>query len=109
MGRIGLESISNAKSQLVLEICSMSSTPIACSHKHHFNNPVKSHFIDWYRLLGVRFFLFQAFNLDQNIQPFFGLLHLAQDLPLQVAEDAGLELIKRRYHKLGRLFPNARK
>ncbi|XVE82203.1 hypothetical protein DITRI_Ditri15bG0128500 [Diplodiscus trichospermus] len=70
MGRIGLESsISDAKSQLVLEICSMSITPIACSHMQHFNKHVKSHFIDWYRLLGVD-------------------------------EDAGIELIKSRYHKL---------
>ncbi|XWS08548.1 hypothetical protein CRYUN_Cryun40dG0012000 [Craigia yunnanensis] len=85
MGRIGLEStIPDAKSQLVLEICSMSSTHIACSHKHHFNNPVKSHFIDWYRLLG--------------------------DLTLQVAEDAGIELIKRRYHKLAlQLHPDKNK
>ncbi|XP_022760611.1 pre-mRNA-splicing factor cwf23 [Durio zibethinus] len=81
MGRIGLEStISDAaKSQLVLEICSMSTTPIACSHKHHFNNPVKSHFMDWYHLLGV-------------------------------AEDSGLELIKRRYHKLAlQLHPDKNK
>ncbi|XWS14132.1 hypothetical protein CRYUN_Cryun36dG0097100 [Craigia yunnanensis] len=85
MGRIGLEStISDAKSQLVLEICSMSTTPIACSHKHNFNNPVKSHFIDLYRLLG--------------------------DLPLQVEEDAGIELIKRRYHKLAlQLHPDKNK
>ncbi|KAK6265347.1 hypothetical protein QUC31_016184 [Theobroma cacao] len=82
MGRVGLES--DAKSQLVLEICSMSGTPIACSHRHHFNNPVKSHFIDWYRVLG--------------------------DLPLQVAEDAGTELVKKRYHKLAlQLHPDKNK
>ncbi|XVF38777.1 hypothetical protein REPUB_Repub20aG0131100 [Reevesia pubescens] len=89
MGRIGLESSTillsdAAKSQLVLEICSMSTTPIACSHKHHFNNPFNLHFIDWYRLLGV--------------------------LPLQVAEDSGLELIKRRYYKLAlQLHPDKNK
>ncbi|OMO58378.1 hypothetical protein COLO4_34698 [Corchorus olitorius] len=82
MGRIGLESadnIASTKSELVLEICSMSTSHIACSHKNHFNNPVKSHFIDWYRLLGV-------------------------------AEDAGLELIKKRYHKLAlQLHPDKNK
>ncbi|XP_050216567.1 meiotically up-regulated gene 184 protein [Mercurialis annua] len=38
------------KSQLVLEICSISTPFISCSHKHS----VKSHFIDWYRILGVK-------------------------------------------------------
>ncbi|TYI64286.1 hypothetical protein E1A91_D09G077800v1 [Gossypium mustelinum] len=55
MGKIGSGSTisEGEKSQLVLEICSLSTIPIVCSHKRHFNNTVKSHFIDWYRLLGV--------------------------------------------------------
>ncbi|KAF2289137.1 hypothetical protein GH714_029065 [Hevea brasiliensis] len=40
------------KSQLVLEICSLSTCSISCAHRHPCR-PVKSHFIDWYRLLGV--------------------------------------------------------
>ncbi|KAE8679931.1 putative Penguin [Hibiscus syriacus] len=79
MGRIGFESLSDGKSRLVLEICSMVNTPIACSHRHRIKHLVKSRFIDWYRLLGV-------------------------------AEDAGLELIKRRYHKLAlQLHPDKNK
>ncbi|XP_012453243.1 uncharacterized protein LOC105775258 isoform X1 [Gossypium raimondii] len=80
MGRIGFESLLDSKSQLVLEICSISTTnPIACSHRHHIEHLVKSPFIDWYRLLGV-------------------------------AEDAGSELIKRRYHKLAlQLHPDKNK
>ncbi|MFQ6631379.1 hypothetical protein Gotur_008522 [Gossypium turneri] len=55
MGKIGSGSTisEGEKSQLVLEICSLSTIPIVCSHKRHFNNTAKSHFIDWYRLLGV--------------------------------------------------------
>ncbi|KAL1118340.1 hypothetical protein V6Z11_D01G027900 [Gossypium hirsutum] len=48
MGRIGFESLLDSKSQLVLEICSISTTnPIACSHRHHIEHLVKSPFIDW--------------------------------------------------------------
>ncbi|EEF45593.1 uncharacterized protein LOC8278783 [Ricinus communis] len=41
------------KSQLVLEICSLSNLSNSCSHKHSLK-PVKSHFIDWYRILGIK-------------------------------------------------------
>ncbi|KAE8690445.1 putative Penguin [Hibiscus syriacus] len=78
MGRIGSNSeISEGeKSELVLQICSMSTIPIACPHKNHSNN---THFIDWYRLLGV-------------------------------AENAGFQLIKRRYHNLAlQLHPDKNK
>ncbi|KAL4271153.1 hypothetical protein GQ457_13G014460 [Hibiscus cannabinus] len=52
MGKIGWNSkISEGeKSELVLEICSMSTIPITCPHKYHSNN---TRFTDWYRLLGV--------------------------------------------------------
>ncbi|XP_039007761.1 pre-mRNA-splicing factor cwf23-like isoform X1 [Hibiscus syriacus] len=54
----------------------MSTTTIACPHKNHYNN---THFIDWYRLLGV-------------------------------AENAGFQLIKRRYHNLAlQLHPDKNK
>ncbi|KAE8704535.1 putative Penguin [Hibiscus syriacus] len=78
MGRIGRNSeISEGeKPELVLEICSMSTIPIACPHKNHSNN---THFVDWYRLLGV-------------------------------AENAGFQLIKRRYHNLAlQLHPDKNK
>ncbi|KAL4308257.1 hypothetical protein GQ457_01G002530 [Hibiscus cannabinus] len=79
MRRIGFESLSDSKSQLVLEICSMATSPVACCHRHRIKHLVRSHFIDWYRLLGI-------------------------------AEDAGLELIKRRYHKLAlQLHPDKNK
>ncbi|KAE8681166.1 putative Penguin [Hibiscus syriacus] len=79
MGRIGFESFSDEKSQLVLEICSMENAATACSHRHRIKHLVRPRFIDWYRLLGV-------------------------------AEDAGLEHIKRRYHKLAlQLHPDKNK
>ncbi|KAK8527641.1 hypothetical protein V6N13_085460 [Hibiscus sabdariffa] len=58
MRRIGFESLSDSKSQLVLEICSVATTPIACCHRHRIKHLVRSHFIDWYRLLGVCLFVF---------------------------------------------------
>ncbi|KAJ4830711.1 hypothetical protein Tsubulata_048439 [Turnera subulata] len=43
----------DVKSQLVVEICSLSTNSnIACIHRHPCSN-VKSHFVDWYRILGV--------------------------------------------------------
>ncbi|KAH8494942.1 hypothetical protein H0E87_018208 [Populus deltoides] len=67
---MGLE-LETKKSQLVFEICSLSALLVSCVHRHHSSScdPVESHFIDWYRILGV----------DEN---------------------AGLEVIKKRYHKL---------
>ncbi|GLT99062.1 hypothetical protein SLE2022_165290 [Rubroshorea leprosula] len=59
---------SSAKSQLVLEICAISTAPIGCPHRRYCV-PANSHFIDWYRLLGV-------------------------------PEDAGMEVIRKRYHTL---------
>uniref|UniRef100_A0A6N2MW68 J domain-containing protein n=1 Tax=Salix viminalis TaxID=40686 RepID=A0A6N2MW68_SALVM len=69
---MGLE-LETRKSQLVFEICSLSTLLVSCVHRHHSSScdPVESHFIDWYRILGV----------DEN---------------------AGLEVMKRRYHKLGK-------
>ncbi|KAJ4844977.1 hypothetical protein Tsubulata_011711 [Turnera subulata] len=62
----------DVKSQLVVEICSLSTNSnIACIHRHPCSN-VKSHFVDWYRILGV----------EENADP---------------------EVIRRRYHKLGRI------
>ncbi|GMI64548.1 hypothetical protein like AT3G06778 [Hibiscus trionum] len=78
MGKIGWNpKISECeKSELVLQICSMPTIPIACPHKHHSNT---THFTDWYRLLGV-------------------------------AENAGFQQIKRRYHKLAlQLHPDKNK
>ncbi|CAL1413162.1 unnamed protein product [Linum trigynum] len=66
-------SSSEAKSQLVSEICSLSTLTIACIHKDLpcLSSPTSpdSHFIDWYRLLGVE-------------------------------ENADFEDIKKRYHRL---------
>ncbi|WCJ23423.1 Chaperone DnaJ-domain superfamily protein [Euphorbia peplus] len=49
---MGIES-NTIKSQLVLEICSLSNLSISCSHQRHDFYSVDSHFTDWYRLLGV--------------------------------------------------------
>jgi hypothetical protein len=52
---MGLE-LETKKSQLVFEICSLSALLVSCVHRHHSSScdPVESHFIDWYRILGVR-------------------------------------------------------
>ncbi|GKU85363.1 hypothetical protein SLEP1_g42 [Rubroshorea leprosula] len=77
MGKIGPQHF-DAKSQLVLEICAISTAPVGCIHRRHCI-PAKSHFVDWYHLLGV-------------------------------AEDAGMEAIKKRYHTLAlQLHPDKNK
>lgn len=50
MGRVSKES--DLKSHLVTEICSISTRPVSCTHRHG-RSPFKSHLIDWYRVLGV--------------------------------------------------------
>ncbi|KAK9288961.1 hypothetical protein L1049_017432 [Liquidambar formosana] len=50
MGKVGGES--DFKSQLVIDICSISTRPTTCSHRRR-GSPSKSHFVDWYRLLQV--------------------------------------------------------
>jgi len=59
LSKMGLES-ETKKSQLVLEICSLSTLSVACVHRHRSSSygPVESHFIDWYRILGVRVLIF---------------------------------------------------
>ncbi|KAH0992999.1 hypothetical protein GBA52_004482 [Prunus armeniaca] len=72
---------SDFKSQLVTEICSISTRSIACSHGHGCSNsPAKSSsFIDWYRLLRVQ-------------------------------ENAGRDVIRKRYHELAlQLHPDKNK
>ncbi|KDP27852.1 hypothetical protein JCGZ_18932 [Jatropha curcas] len=66
------------KSQLVLEICSLSNRSISCAHRHPCR-PSESHFIDWYHILGVE-------------------------------EDADIDVIRKRYHKLAlQLHPDKNK
>ncbi|KAJ8766419.1 hypothetical protein K2173_022478 [Erythroxylum novogranatense] len=43
---------SDSKSKLVVQICSFSTSLIACKHRQIYGS-VSSRFIDWYRLLGV--------------------------------------------------------
>ncbi|KAL9410239.1 hypothetical protein AB3S75_044076 [Citrus x aurantiifolia] len=71
---------SEMKSKLVLEICSISTTAIGCAHRRISPpSPAESHFIDWYRLLGVD-------------------------------EEATIETIRKRYHKLAlQLHPDKNK
>ncbi|OIW00130.1 hypothetical protein TanjilG_29120 [Lupinus angustifolius] len=66
MGRKGEES--DSKTQLVLEICSISTRSVVCVHKH-VSSTAKETFIDWYCILGVE-------------------------------ENAGVNTIRKRYHKL---------
>ncbi|TXG71663.1 hypothetical protein EZV62_000242 [Acer yangbiense] len=68
------------KSQLVLEICSISTSYVSCAHRVHIissSNKVDRdhgpHFIDWYRVLGV-------------------------------GEDAEMDVVRKRYHKLALLL-----
>ncbi|KAF4355613.1 hypothetical protein F8388_013030 [Cannabis sativa] len=72
MGKVGQES--DFKTQLVVEICSISTghSSNTCVHRQHCNQPNnnKLPFIDWYRIIGVE-------------------------------EDAGIDVIKKCYHKLG--------
>ncbi|KAL6344087.1 hypothetical protein AAG906_027860 [Vitis piasezkii] len=51
MGRVGEEQ-TDFKTQLVLEIISVSSRSIACPHQHSHRR-IKSPLVDWYRLLRV--------------------------------------------------------
>ncbi|XP_059453803.1 uncharacterized protein LOC132184230 [Corylus avellana] len=51
MGRGGQDS--DFKAHLVTEICSISTCLVACAHTRGCSSAVKSHFIDWYRVLGV--------------------------------------------------------
>ncbi|KAM1499052.1 hypothetical protein ACFX1X_022135 [Malus domestica] len=74
---------SDLKSQLVTEICSISTRAIACSHRHgsgSSSSPVhSSSFVDWYRLL-------------------------------RVEENAGADVIRKRYHELAlQLHPDKNK
>lgn len=50
MARVGQES--DFKAHLVTQICFISTRSIACIHRQHCSR-VKSHFIDWYQVLGV--------------------------------------------------------
>jgi hypothetical protein len=61
MGRGGQDS--DFKTHLVTEICSISTRSVACIHRHGFG-ALKSRFIDWYRVLGVRF---RVLDLHHNI------------------------------------------
>ncbi|KAH1147199.1 hypothetical protein GLYMA_15G146900v4 [Glycine max] len=44
---------SDYKTQLVLEVCSISTRSVVCVHRHVSNHHVKPPFIDWYCILGV--------------------------------------------------------
>ncbi|CAL0306856.1 unnamed protein product [Lupinus luteus] len=78
MGRMGQEPESS-KTQLVLEICSISTRSVLCVHRLVSSNPAKATFIDWYCILGVE-------------------------------ENAGLNTIRKRYHKLAlQLHPDKNK
>lgn len=68
---------SDMKSKLVLEICSISTTAIGCAHRRISPpSPAESHFIDWYRLLGVSFSSFLDLYVDQSSS---GYLSFIQD------------------------------
>ncbi|XP_062108671.1 pre-mRNA-splicing factor cwf23 [Humulus lupulus] len=77
MGKVGQES--DFKTQLVAEICSISTGSNACVHRQHCSQANKLPFIDWYRIIGVE-------------------------------EDAGIDVIKKCYHKLAlQLHPDKNK
>ncbi|KAJ7955157.1 DnaJ domain-containing protein [Quillaja saponaria] len=77
MEKVGQE-FADFKSQLVSEICYISTRSVSCVHRH-VCRPVKSPFVDWYRILGVE-------------------------------ENAGIDIIRKRYHKLAlQLHPDKNK
>ncbi|KAF5752175.1 Chaperone protein dnaJ 49 [Tripterygium wilfordii] len=77
MGRVAQEG-SDIKSQLVSQICSISTASIGCAHRE-YGDSGRSDFIDWYSLLGV-------------------------------GENAGVAVIRKRYHKLAlQLHPDKNK
>ncbi|XP_057957670.1 uncharacterized protein LOC131150753 [Malania oleifera] len=79
MGVVGEES--DAKSQLVADICSISACAVSCARRHrrHSTAKISSPFIDWYLLL-------------------------------RVEEDAGMNIIRKQYHKLAlQLHPDKNK
>ncbi|KAL5785138.1 hypothetical protein ACOSQ2_007530 [Xanthoceras sorbifolium] len=82
MGRVGQEhEDTDVKSQLVSEICSISTCYVSCAHTTHSHRHIISssdpvdepHFIDWYRVLGV-------------------------------GEDAEMNVVRKQYHKLALLL-----
>ncbi|KAF3456284.1 hypothetical protein FNV43_RR00934 [Rhamnella rubrinervis] len=80
MGKLQKQDQSDHKSQLVSEICFMSTRSIGCVHRNRSSRPSKSlPFIDWYRVFGVE-------------------------------ETTGVDVIRKKYHKLAlQLHPDKNK
>ncbi|KAF3782772.1 hypothetical protein EJ110_NYTH33626 [Nymphaea thermarum] len=76
------EDAEELKSRLVKEICLISSRSCSCSRPRSF--PGKSEFVDWYRLLCV------CFHHPLNFYFCY------------IEEDAEIDVIRKRYHQLGR-------
>lgn len=89
---------SDYKTQLVLEVCSISTRSVVCVHTL-LSNPAKPPFIDWYCILGVSISSFFFYENANFVPPLFCVL---------LYDDASLLLGCHRWKKMQGCSPSAR-